>query len=225
MNVMPLGYFAVTDPAVRRQHDRLARVYDRRWSRYISQTLTFLKTWASIPPQAAVLDIGCGTGEFERLVLSEHPEQRMVGVDLSTKMLEIAQRKCQAYPNVTFCAASSSALPFSDHSFDMVVSASALHYFDRPEVSLGEMRRVLKPGGSVVIMDWCKDYLLCRLFDVALRLIEPAYERCYTQREFHRLLASAQFDIQSARKVRIDVVWRLMIATAMDRRAYAWFDL
>jgi len=218
-------YFDMNDLAVRQQHDRLARVYDRRWSRYISRTLVLLKTWASIPPQAAVLDIGCGTGEFERLVLSEKPEQRMVGVDLSAKMLEIAREKCQAYPNVTFCAASSSALPFPDHSFDMVVSASALHYFDRPEVSLREMRRVLRPGGSVVIMDWCKDYIFCRLFDIVLRLIEPAFQRCYTQREFHRLLASAQFDIQSARSVRIDVVWGLMIATAGDRRAYVSFNV
>ena len=109
----------MNDTAVRQQNDRLARVYDRRWSRYVSRTLVLLKTWASIPPQAAVLDIGCGTGEFERLVLSEQPEQRMVGVDLSVKMLEIAREKCQAYPNVTFCAASSSALPFPDHSFDL----------------------------------------------------------------------------------------------------------
>ena len=90
-------YFDMNDLAVRQQHDRLARVYDRRWSRYVSRTLVFLKTWASIPPQAAVLDIGCGTGEFERLALSEQPEQRMVGVDLSVKMLEIAREKCQAY--------------------------------------------------------------------------------------------------------------------------------
>ena len=134
--------FDMNDIAVRQQHDRLARVYDRRRSRYISRTLALLRTWASIPPQAAVLDIGCGTGEFERLVLSEQPEQRMVGVDLSVKMF--AREKCQAYPNVTFCAASSSALPFPAHSFDMVVSASALHYFDRPEVSLREMRRVVR---------------------------------------------------------------------------------
>ncbi len=207
----------MTDPAVRQQHDRLAGVYDRRWSRYISQTLTFLKTSASIPPQAAVLDIGCGTGEFERLLLSEHPEQRMVGVDLSVKMLEIARQKCRAFPNVTFCAASASALPFPDQSFDFVISASALHYFDQPELCLGEMRRVLKSGGSVVILDWCKDYLLCRLLDVILKLIEPAYQQCYTQREFHRLLGAAQFDIQSAGRVRFGLVWGLMIATAVDR--------
>jgi ubiquinone/menaquinone biosynthesis C-methylase UbiE len=200
---------------VRQQHDRLAEAYDRRWSRYLSQTLTFLKTWASVPPWAAVLDIGCGTGEFERLVLSEHPEQRMVGIDLSAKMLEIARQKCQAYPNITFCAASASALPFPDHTFDMIVSASALHYFDQPELSLREMRRVLKPGGSVVIIDWCKDYLLCRLFDIVLKLIEPAFQRCYTQREFHQLLGATQFDIQSAKRVRFGLIWGLMIATGI----------
>jgi hypothetical protein len=70
----------------------------------------------------------------------------------------------------------------------------------------------------VVILDWCKDYLLCRLFDIVLKLIEPAYQRCYTQREFFRLLASAQFDIRSAMKVRIDLVWGLMIGIAADRR-------
>ena len=202
--------------AVRQLHDRLAGVYDRRWSRYISQTLTFLKTWISLPPRAAVLDVGCGTGEFERLMVSEYPEQLIVGIDLSAKMLEIAQEKCQAHPNVTFCIASAAALPFADHSFDVVVSASALHYFDQPALSLGEMRRVLKPGGSAVILDWCKDYLVCRLFDLVLKLIEPAYQQCYTQPEFHRLLAAAQFKIQSAGRVRFGLLWGLMIATAVN---------
>ena len=207
----------MTDAAVRRQYDRLARGYDQRWSRYITQTLTFLKSWASIPPQAAVLDIGCGTGEFEWLVLREHPEQRIVGVDVCGTMLKLARQKCEAYSNVAFCTASASALPFLDHSFDVVVSASALHYFDQPNVNLAEMRRVVKPGGSVVILDWCKDYILCRLLDIVLKLIEPGYQRCYTQHEFHQLLASAQFDIQSGVRVRFGLVWGLMIATATTR--------
>jgi ubiquinone/menaquinone biosynthesis C-methylase UbiE len=208
-------YYPMTDLAVCRQYDRLAKSYDQRWRRYITQTLMFLKSWTSISPQAGVLDVGCGTGEFERLVLREHPEQRMVGVDVSGKMLELARQKCQAYPNVTFCTASASALPFPDHRFDVVVSASALHYFDQPEASLVEMRRVVKPGGVVVILDWCKDYLLCQLFDIVLKLIEPAYHGCYTQRELQRFLASAQFDIQSTRRVRFGLVWGLMTATAV----------
>ncbi len=204
----------MTDEAVRRTYDRLASGYDQRWRRYTADTLTLLKAWACLSPQAAVLDIGCGTGEFERSVLSEHPEQRMVGVDISTKMLELARQKCQAYPNVTFLVASASALPFPEHTFDAVVSASALHYFDCPDTSLAEVRRVLKPGGSVVILDWCKDFLSCRLFDIVLKWIEPGYQRCYTEREFHRLLALAKLDIQSATKVRFGLVWGLMIARA-----------
>ena len=130
-------------------------------------------------------------------------------------MLEIARQKCQCYPNVTFCAASGAALPFPDRSFDMIVSASALHYFEQPEVSLREMRRVLKPGGSVVIMDWCKDYFLCGLLDFVLKLIETAYQQCYSQREFHRLLIAAQFEIQSSKRARFGLLWELMIATAV----------
>jgi ubiquinone/menaquinone biosynthesis C-methylase UbiE len=204
----------MTDPELRRRYDRLANGYDQRWRRYITGILTFLKSWVSIPPRAAVLDIGCGTAEFERLVLQEHPEQRMVGVDVSEKMLELARQKCEAYPNVTFCNASASALPFPDHQFDVVVSASALHYFQEPDASLAEMRRVVKPGGSVVILDWCKDYISCRLFDIVLKMIEPGYERCFTERQLDRLLASAQFDIQCAKRVRFGLVWGLMIATA-----------
>jgi ubiquinone/menaquinone biosynthesis C-methylase UbiE len=131
-------------------------------------------------------------------------------------MLGIAQQKCQAHPNVTFCIASAAALPFADHSFDMVVSASALHYFDQPALSLREMRRVLKPGGSAVILDWCKDYLVCRLFDLVLKLIEPAYQQSYTQPEFHQLLTAAQFEIQSSGRVRFGLVWGLMIATVVN---------
>ncbi len=151
-------------------------------------------------------------------MLREHPEQRIVGVDVCGTMLKLARQKCEAYSNVAFCTGSASALPFLDHSFDVVVSASALHYFDQPNVNLAEMRRVVKPGGvSVVILDWCKDYILCRLLDIVLKLIEPGYQRCYTQHEFHQLLASAQFDIQSGVRVRFGLAWGLMIATATTR--------
>jgi ubiquinone/menaquinone biosynthesis C-methylase UbiE len=207
-------YYAMTDTAVRDRHDRLAGIYDRQWSRYIEQTLGFLKSWIAIPAEASVLDIGCGTGHFERIVLKEHPQLQIVGVDLSERMLEIARRKNQGYPNVRFLTASASSLPFPDEGFDVVVSASALHYFSSPYASLAEMRRVVKPRGDVVILDWCKDYLMCKFFDAVFRRIEPSYHRCYAQREFHRMLVSTGFEIRAAKKVQFDLVWGLMVATA-----------
>lgn len=207
----------MTETVVRQQYDQLAKVYDQRWNNYIFKTLSFLKDWAEISPQATLLDIGCGTGEFESLVLTEHSAQQMVGVDISEKMLEIAKQKCHAYSHVSFQTASASALPFPDHSFDIIVSASAFHYFDDPKAALGEMQRMLKPNGKVVILDWCKDYLFCRICDILLKVVDPAYQQCYTQSEFHNLLASTQFDVQRTTKVRFSLVWGLMIATAIPQ--------
>jgi ubiquinone/menaquinone biosynthesis C-methylase UbiE len=199
---------------VRQEYDRLAAVYDQRWNSYITSTLSCLKTWADIGPEAVVLDVACGTGEFERLILAEHPRQHMVGVDISEKMLDIACRKLVAYPHVSFQVATASALPFADHYFDVIVSASAFHYFDVPESALAEMKRVLKPEGKVIILDWCKDYLFCRLLDWVLQVVDPAHQQCYTQAEFHHLLTSAGFEICQATQVRLGLVWGLMIAQA-----------
>ena len=197
-------------------YDKQANSYDRRWRRYVASTLTFLKSSVSFCPSDRILDVGCGTGEFERLILSEHPEQRMVGIDISERMLSAARKKCAAHSGAAFLRANASALPFPDDSFEVIVSASALHYFDQPMASLQEMRRVLAPSGSVVILDWCKDYLMCRLFDFVLRRIEPGYHACYTQREFHLLLSRAGFEIRSAGRVRSRWIWGLMKAVAVS---------
>lgn len=204
----------MTEAQVREQYDQLATRYDQRWRRYVSNTLSFLKVWAQIAPTDLVLDVACGTGEFERLILNENPAQNMVGVDISDEMLTIAQQKLQAYPNTAFFPASVTNLPLADQSFDVVVSASSFHYFDDSGAALAEMKRVLKPNGKVIILDWCKDYLLCRLCDFLLKIIDPAHKQCYTQAEFHHLLTAAGFNIQRATKVRFGLVWGLMVATA-----------
>lgn len=202
------------ETTVRDQYNQTAARYDRRWSRYLSNTLSFLKDWAAIAPESTVLDVGCGTGEFERLVLLDQPMQAIVGIDLSDQMLEMAQQKCRDYSHVSFQKASVVALPFADRSFDVIVSASAFHYFDDPIAALMEIKRVLKPEGEIVILDWCKDYIMCRLYDFVLKRFDPAYRQCYTQAEFHRLLVKAGFVVDRATKVRFGVAWELMIATA-----------
>lgn len=204
----------MTESVVQQQYDRLANIYDRRWNSYVENTLIFLKQWADIPPQAAVLDLACGTGEFERLLLQDHPHQQIVGVDISTKMLAIAQRKLRRSTSVTFHPGSATAIPSANERFDVVVCASSFHYFEYPLDALAEIKRVLKPGGKVVILDWCKDFLLCRLCDWVLKQIDPAYQQCYSQQEFHSFLSTTQLTIQSATTMRFGLVWGLMVATA-----------
>nr|WP_317105468.1 methyltransferase domain-containing protein [Chroococcidiopsis sp. SAG 2025] len=103
---------------------------------------------------------------------------------------------------------------FANNSFDVIVSASSFHYFEDPVAALVEMKRVLQPHGRVTILDWCKDYLLCRLCDLVLKLFDPAYQQCYTEAEFHHLLELAGFEICRATKFRFNVVWGMAIATA-----------
>jgi ubiquinone/menaquinone biosynthesis C-methylase UbiE len=201
----------MSENVVREEYDKIANIYDRRWNSYVSKTLNFLKNWANISLQATVLDIGCGTGEFENLILRDNPDQQITGVDISEQMLLVAKQKFQAYPNVNFHIAGASNLPFANQSFDVVVSASAFHFFDDPVTALAEIKRVLKPDGKVFILDWCKDYFSCRLIDLYLKISNPAHKRCYTQAEFHTLLTSAHFNIKRATKFKIDIIWGMMV--------------
>ncbi len=204
----------MSETLIRKQYDQIADLYDRRWNTYITKTLSVLKNWADIAPEATVLDVGCGTGEFEQLLLTENPQQMITAVDISEGMLLVAKQKFRTYSHVSFQNASVSNLPFVNNSFDVIISASAFHYFDDPHGALLEIRRVLKPEGTLFILDWCKDYLSCQICDFILKFVDPAYKRCYTQKEFHSLLTSAQFNIERTTKFRFSLVWGIMIAEA-----------
>ncbi len=208
----------MTEAQVRQQYDVLAFIYDQRWNRYVAKTLSFLKIWVNLSTTDRVLDIACGTGEFERIVLSDTSTQQIVGIDISEEMLAIARQKLHNSSSVSFQVSSASALPFPDQSFDVIVSANAFHYFDDPVTALTEVKRVLKPNGKAVILDWCKDFLLCRLCDIVLKWTDPAHQQCYTPREFHNFLTSAGFNLEVSAKVRFGLVWGLMVITAVPHQ-------
>ena len=213
---------------VRQHYNRLAKIYDRRWRAYVSRTLDFFQAWLELSGTETVLDIACGTGELERRLLREHPAQQIWGVDLSEQMLAIAQDKLHPFPTVSLHRANVSALPFDDHQFDVVVSASAFHYFEDPSLALQEMKRVLKPDGRLVILDWCRDFWACKVCDLVLKLADPVYRQCYTEREFHHLLTTAGFRITDARPVSFGWFWGLMVATVrlepMKRARADWLE-
>jgi ubiquinone/menaquinone biosynthesis C-methylase UbiE len=203
---------------VRAQYEQLADIYDLRWRKYINNTLTFLYNWEQIDSQSRVLDVACGTGEFERLLLDNNPTQRITGVDISEKMLDIAREKYRVYSNVEFHQTSANSLPFASHTFDIAVCANAFHYFEQPLVALSEIKRVVKPNGKLIILDWNKDFLICRICDWILQIFDPAHQQCYTQEELHQLLISADFKINRGAMVRFGVIWGLMAVTALPNK-------
>ncbi|MBI4115075.1 MAG: class I SAM-dependent methyltransferase, partial [Candidatus Omnitrophica bacterium] len=75
---------------VREQYDQLAEKYDLRWRDYISSTLSFIKKWMNVRGAERILDVACGTGTLEQLLVKDHPNQPISGIDISEKMLGVA---------------------------------------------------------------------------------------------------------------------------------------
>jgi ubiquinone/menaquinone biosynthesis C-methylase UbiE len=102
-----------------------------------------------------VLEIGCGTGNVTTRVKRAAPGAAVVGTDPDPLALARAQRKVRGLTGIRFERAYAQELPFADAEFDRVLSSMMLHHLD-DDVKAGaaaEMYRVLRPGGSVHILD------------------------------------------------------------------------
>src|SRR5437870_5076412 len=88
---------------------------------------------------------------------------------------------------VAWVQADACRLPLADGAFEGVVCVNSFHYFRQPATALQEMRRALQPGGWLVLVDWCDDYLMCKLCSRWLRWTDPAFYRIYTVQECERL--------------------------------------
>ncbi|MGH7562930.1 MAG: class I SAM-dependent methyltransferase [Gemmatimonadota bacterium] len=198
---------------VRRRYDRLAEVYDRRWASYVEASVRETLRRVSLEGADAILDVGCGTGALLEAIATRAPSARLVGVDLSLAMLSVAHRRLA--DRAALVAAEADRLPFPDHRFDLVLSSSALHYWPDPAAGLGEIVRVLKPGGKVAITDWCDDYLACRIADFLLRVLEPAHHRTYGTSACQRMLREAGLGGIRVERYRIGRLWGLMTATGV----------
>ncbi|MBI5758992.1 MAG: methyltransferase domain-containing protein [Planctomycetales bacterium] len=195
------------DPVLR-EYAELAQDYDRRWAFYVSATLRETLECVQFEGVASVLDVACGTGAVLAALQRQHPYLNLVGVDASAEMLSVARAKLGSAVDLRHAFAEQ--LPFPDGVFDLVVSANSFHYFQQPDRALSEMFRVLRPGGQLVITDWCDDYWTCRACSVWLRWTRHSHHRLYRSRECRDLLTSAGFQQVALRRFKVNWLWGLM---------------
>ena len=193
------------------EYGRLASSYDAKWSFYVEATTRETLARLKLRPGERLLDVGCGTGALLHC-LSGNPGTLLTGVDPVPEMLEIARRRLP--PDVELHVGWAERLPFAREQFDVVVSCNAFHYFLEPFAALREMKRVLAPGGRLVITDWCDDYLACRVCDLYLRLFNRAHTRVYRRLECLDLLLGAGYCNVDVERYKINWLWGLMTATA-----------
>lgn len=131
-----------------------------------------------LQPGERVLDLGSGPGFLARdLAATVGAGGRVVGVDISEAMLTMARARCAEEAWVEFRDADVTELPFDDATFDCAVSTQVYEYVPDVARALGELARVLRPGGRAVILDSDFGSLVCHSLDEArTRRILAAYD-------------------------------------------------
>lgn len=135
-------------PLVLRFFDRAARGWDDRTGAGSPEHLAPLAAGVLKvhPDPERLLDLGCGTGAGTLFLAREYPRSSIRGLDLSAEMISLATAKIGLDPEgrVAFRTGDAAALPYPDDSFDLVTQTNMPLFF-------GEIARVLRPGGWVVI--------------------------------------------------------------------------
>ncbi len=106
---------------------------------------------AGLGPGERALDVGAGTGDLALALAKAGPSGRVVALDLAPEMLSRARTRADA--SLRFVVGSAEALPFPDALFSCVVAGFAVRNFGDLPRALGDMRRVLGPGGRVVVLE------------------------------------------------------------------------
>jgi len=140
--------------AVRTMFDRISPVYDamnRTMTLGLDQRWRRATVAAVVQPGDKVLDACCGTGDLA--VAALRAGATVIGLDFSERMLERARRKSS---EIVWVQGDAQQLPFEDASFDAATVGFGVRNLDDLERGLGELRRVLRPGGRVAILEITK---------------------------------------------------------------------
>jgi len=112
-----------------------------------AETQQRLRRLLTLTGEERALDVGTGAFAIALAPLV----REVVGVDVVPELLEEGRKRAPA--NVELVGADSTALPYERGSFDLVCTARTLHHVQRPELVLAEMNRVLRPGGTMLVVD------------------------------------------------------------------------
>ena len=131
-----------------------------------------LVKWAGIRSGQRVLDVACGTGVVS--VTTARLGAQVTGLDLTPELIAVARENARvAGVTIDWHEGDAEALPFEPGTFDVVVSQYGHMFAPRPDVTVAEMLRVLKPGGTIAFSTWPPELFIGRMFALTGRYMPP----------------------------------------------------
>ncbi|MGJ5621585.1 methyltransferase domain-containing protein [Sulfitobacter sp. MF3-043] len=168
-------------------------------------------------PGETILELGSGNGILVReLIEAVGPEGRVVGLDASEAILEMARHIC---PKGEFFHGDAQSLPFEDETFDAVVAAQVFCFLDNLDRAIAETYRVLKPGGRLLVLDTDWDSLIWKsdnpdLMARVMKVYQAVYSDAHLPRSLPSMLAQAGFS-------KIEVESFVVLNTGFGEDTYA----
>jgi demethylmenaquinone methyltransferase / 2-methoxy-6-polyprenyl-1,4-benzoquinol methylase len=159
-------------------YDRYARLLslgqDPRWRRFLVSRL-------DVGPNARVLDVATGTGAVALELVRQHGCS-VVGIDRSPEMLAVARRRVsdrRLGARIELHEGRAEALPFPDGSFDGLTVTYLLRYVDDPAATISELARVVRPGGTMALLDFGvpQAHVARALWELYVRFVLPSAGR------------------------------------------------
>jgi ubiquinone/menaquinone biosynthesis C-methylase UbiE len=182
--------------------NKAAQHYERSWQHQLAPAQTALLEMARLSPGERVLDVACGTGLVTlRAAAFVGPNGTVIGTDLSEQMVATARdiARTRGISNVNFERMDAEECLFDTGTFDVALCALGLMYAPDPAKAVGEMYRVLRPGGRVVCAVWgqrnkCGWAKIFPIVDARVHSeVCPMFFRLGTGDALERTLASAGF--------------------------------
>ena len=172
-----------------------------------AETLGALVELVPEDPQASWLETACGPGAISRALAAR--VGRIRGVDLTPSMVEKASEEAarEGIDNAEFSVGDATALEFDDASFDGAVTRFSFHHIPAPRRVMGEMARVVRPGGWVVVSDFIADpdrdvYAAVEEIE---RLRDPSHWSCLTAAQLRAIGDPFGLELESERLVPFDL--------------------
>jgi ubiquinone/menaquinone biosynthesis C-methylase UbiE len=178
----------------KKSFDKKSACYEETWDgRYCRSMYVGLLEKIKAQPFHTVLDVGCGTGTMLSILKNEFKNIEICGIDLSDKMIEKAYELVGESAELVVGDAEN--LPWQESSFDLVICNASFHHYPQPLKVIGEMKRVLRPDGRVIIADpwWSltKRFLINFFLDSPLNYLGDV--RIYSEKEMYDLLTAGGF--------------------------------